>query len=205
MAGATPATKGGGAGRRPAGARPKSGRPRDDDPFDQAAARRDLKRQASAANRLSQRSYDAALRGDPLPDGGDQGAYEAGVEERTRVAAGVPTPRKPPARVENYASPSPVSPSSPAPSAARQQFAVPQKVVSISQQGASFLVGLVGYALVLAYLDYGAPGVKSWLSAKFLNKPTLSPAGATGAAVGAAFAPAQPSPPVTPATTPGRV
>lgn len=51
--------------------------------------------------------------------------------------------------------------------------------IDIGPQGASFLLGLVGYALVLSYALYGWPGVTGWLSAKFLNKVTVGKGGAT--------------------------
>ena len=41
----------------------------------------------------------------------------------------------------------------------------------LSSDGSGFLLGLFVYALGLAYLRYGAAGVKGWLAAKFLNNP----------------------------------
>lgn len=62
---------------------------------------------------------------------------------------------------------------------------------AVAGQAASLGVGLVAYALILAYLDYGWPGVGSWLSAKFANNPTLggsssstSSSGSSGSAGG---------------------
>jgi hypothetical protein len=37
--------------------------------------------------------------------------------------------------------------------------------------GAGFLLGLVGYALLLNYLRGGLPAVRGWFAAKFLNIP----------------------------------
>lgn len=37
--------------------------------------------------------------------------------------------------------------------------------------GSGFLFGMLAYALVLNGIRYGTPGVRGWLSAKFLNKP----------------------------------
>lgn len=45
------------------------------------------------------------------------------------------------------------------------------KAVEIGQQGAGFLLGMITYALVLAYLDAGWKGVTGWISAKFINRP----------------------------------
>lgn len=44
---------------------------------------------------------------------------------------------------------------------------------SIANDGAGFLLGLFAYALLANYLRFGVPGVKGWLAAKFINRPTL--------------------------------
>lgn len=62
--------------------------------------------------------------------------------------------------------------------------------------GAGFLLGLIGYALVLAYLRNGPAGVKGWMRAKFLNEPTA----ASKAKPRASTAP--PGPTIIPAGTP---
>jgi hypothetical protein len=43
--------------------------------------------------------------------------------------------------------------------------------VSIPGNGAGFLLGLVGYALLVNFMRGGMPQVKGWIGAKFLNKP----------------------------------
>lgn len=58
---------------------------------------------------------------------------------------------------------------------------------------AGFLGGLVGYALFISYIRYGAGGPTGWLKAKFLNKP-LQAAALTPA-------PTTPTPPPTPNLT----
>ncbi len=49
----------------------------------------------------------------------------------------------------------------------------------VSQQGASVLLGLFAYALVLNYLRYGWAGDTAWFKAKFLNKVTVAPSSGT--------------------------
>jgi len=78
------------------------------------------------------------------------------------IAAGEPRPQPAPARTN----------AQPGPGAGAAGGA-PAYSFEIGNQGASFLLGLVGYALVLNYLRYGWPGVTGWLSAKFLNKVTI--------------------------------
>lgn len=46
--------------------------------------------------------------------------------------------------------------------------------------GAGWLLGLIGYALVASYVRYGPKGPRSWLSAKFINKPTIGASGGDG-------------------------
>lgn len=152
-----------------AGTRPAPSRPRgryDYDPDDQAAASRELKRQAAAHDRRLHAHYQAGLTGAPLDDDADDdeaAAHASGVDEANRratdaagsVAAGYPT------------SPSAAGGSSH--SGGGRPLAI-----RAASEGVSVGVGLVGYAVVLAYLDYGWPGVKGWLSAKFANKVTLN-------------------------------
>ncbi|MFL6144534.1 MAG: hypothetical protein ACJ72N_22060 [Labedaea sp.] len=42
---------------------------------------------------------------------------------------------------------------------------------SPAEEGAGVLLGLLAYALLLAYIRYGPDGVRGWLAAKFLNRP----------------------------------
>lgn len=51
------------------------------------------------------------------------------------------------------------------------------------EEGAGLLLGLLAWALVLAYFRGGPAAVKGWLAAKFLNKP-YKPATSTPAAPG---------------------
>lgn len=74
------------------------------------------------------------------------------------------------------------------------------KGLSVANDGAGVLLGVLIYALLFGYLRCGMPGVKGWLSAKFINKPNPElracmgryataaavEAGAAGAAAGAA-------------------
>jgi hypothetical protein len=64
------------------------------------------------------------------------------------------------------------------------------KAGSVASDGAGFLLGLIGYALLYNYLRWGSSGVRAWLSAKFLNN-TSDPGHAK---------PATPSTPATPAS-----
>lgn len=50
------------------------------------------------------------------------------------------------------------------------------KAGSVANDGAGFLLGLFAYALLANYLRYGVPGVKGWLSAKFINSTGRSAA-----------------------------
>jgi hypothetical protein len=49
---------------------------------------------------------------------------------------------------------------------------------------AGFVLGAVAAANVLAFLEYGRPGVSSWWSAKFWNHPTLEAGGVPTAQTG---------------------
>lgn len=48
--------------------------------------------------------------------------------------------------------------------------------------GAGFVLGLLVYALVLNFLQGGAPQARGWLAAKFINKPYQQPAKGRGTA-----------------------
>lgn len=64
--------------------------------------------------------------------------------------------------------------------------------ITVQDEGAEFILGVLAYCLLINYIRYGWPGVTGWLSAKFINKVTIkttSPAqaaglGATGAGLG---------------------
>lgn len=64
--------------------------------------------------------------------------------------------------------------------------------VTVQDEGAEFILGVLAYCLLISYVRYGWPGVTGWLSAKFTNKVTItttSPAqaaqtAATGAGLG---------------------
>lgn len=59
------------------------------------------------------------------------------------------------------------------------RLALPRGISGGVDEGAGLIAGLVAYALFLAYLRGGTPAVKSWLSAKFINKPTAAAAPST--------------------------
>lgn len=63
------------------------------------------------------------------------------------------------------------------------------KAGATANDGAGFLLGLIGYAIMAAYLRGGVGGVRAWFAAKFLNH-TIPTAAAT---------PAKPATPSTPA------
>jgi hypothetical protein len=46
------------------------------------------------------------------------------------------------------------------------------KATDLAGEGAGVLLGLFAYALLVSYLQSGTAGVRAWLSAKFLNRPT---------------------------------
>lgn len=168
-----------GAGRAPRQRGPRSRRPNDHGDFDdQARAGRDLKRQAAASDRGANDAYQAGLRGDPAPADAtelERQAWESGVEERGYQGGRRDARRGPRNGAGTRARSTPPPTSGPGSWAGGRDpvAAAPQRSLELGQQGASFLCGLVGYALVLAYVNYGWPGVTSWLSAKFFNKPTL--------------------------------
>jgi hypothetical protein len=43
---------------------------------------------------------------------------------------------------------------------------------SVANDGAGIILGLVGYALLVNYLQGGVAGTRAWLAAKFLNRPS---------------------------------
>jgi hypothetical protein len=49
-----------------------------------------------------------------------------------------------------------------------------KKLAHTASQGGWVFLGMVGYALAMSVIRYGADGPKSWLSAKFLNKPNAN-------------------------------
>ena len=106
-------------------------------------------REARNADRERTRAYESGKRGeDPTHDPSDEQAnqaYESGLAEHRAEKA----------------------------STRRQAAIGPAKehAVNIAQEGAGFLLGMGTYALVLAFLNHGWPGVWGWLSAKFVNKP----------------------------------
>ena len=67
----------------------------------------------------------------------------------------------------------------------------PSRLVPSRHGIASFVLGAVVSALVLAYLEYGPEGPKSWVAAKFWNSPTLTAANTKAAATNAKGAPTQ--------------
>jgi hypothetical protein len=65
------------------------------------------------------------------------------------------------------------------------------KAGSVANDGAGFILGLIGYALLANYLSGGVPGVKAWFEAKFLNRVS---GGDVAAKPTAAAKPAAPDP-----------
>ena len=53
--------------------------------------------------------------------------------------------------------------------------------LSVQDQGAQFILGMVAYCLVINYVRYGWPGVTGWFSAKFTNTVTLGTGAPNGA------------------------
>lgn len=62
------------------------------------------------------------------------------------------------------------------------------KAGSMANDGAGFVLGLIGYAILVNYLRAGVPGVRAWTAAKFLNRTS-------GAGKAVAATPSQPSAP----------
>lgn len=56
---------------------------------------------------------------------------------------------------------------------ARQQYTTGRdRALAAADHGGGLLLGLVGYAMAVSYIDGGWSGVGDWLKAKFLNEPT---------------------------------
>jgi len=56
--------------------------------------------------------------------------------------------------------------------------------------GAGFLLGMLAFALVFAYLEGGTAGVRRWIAAKFVNAGGAAPASRATGAAGTALGPA---------------
>jgi hypothetical protein len=104
-----------------------------------------------------------------LDDYYDQG-YTEGSRSRPSPPAGAGADDRAPS---DAAGARPKSPSSSSSSSSAGGGAGPFSSLSVTEDGAGFLVGALAYALILNYLRYGWPGVTGWLSAKFINKVTL--------------------------------
>lgn len=111
-----------------------------------------------------------------LDDYYDQGYQDGTAERRPTTPAGDTSSPADPEGAEG-GRPAPAPAATPAP-----WFNPSVPKIEADEQGASFLLGLVAYALVLNYLSAGWPGVKAWMSAKFLNKPS-TPTPGPGTAV----------------------
>ena len=115
-----------------------------------------------ADNPLAQ-AYQAGADGLPALPGwteAEQEAFRAGQTDRTagHTPAGAPGRSSPPARRTG---------TSPAGTGG-------SRLVAVRHQAAGFILGAVAAALGLAYLEHGPAGVKSWISAKFWNAPSLN-------------------------------
>lgn len=155
---------------RPGGPDTTSGAPKKSDT-------KTLKAQARRADQQSAEAYDLgradAKAGHPK---GHRAPFEPHLEELYNAGYdehGQASKRSPDVAADAAGTrPAPAAtPATPAPSGGS---------IEIADQGASFLLGVLAYALVLSYLRYGWPGVTGWLSAKFLNRVTLGGVPTTG-------------------------
>jgi hypothetical protein len=120
----------------------------EEDPFDQAAATRDLRRQARATGSREQAAYQA-------------GQVEAAEREKATGAA------DPSAGGGSGAAPG-GTPTRPPGRPSRASGAAPR--ASVIDNGAGFLLGLFGYALLINWIR-GGPGQSwAWVKAKFVNQ-----------------------------------
>lgn len=108
-------------------------------------------------------AYERGKRGEALDDDADEPtrqAHAAGVEERSSASApprsGAPG-RRPPNKPKGGSSPL----------RSLGNVATGKK----ADTAGGFVLGLLGYALVLSFIREGPHGPVRWLSAKFLNKP----------------------------------
>jgi hypothetical protein len=112
------------------------------------------------------RGHSAPLDDPHLEDIYDQGYSDAAAEKASKSPAGTPAAADNGADDDRPSGASP-APATPAP-AGGSGLSMPK--LEIADQGSSFLLGLVGYALVVSYFQYGWSGVTAWFSAKFTNK-----------------------------------
>lgn len=146
---------------------------------EQAAAERQYRRELKARDREHQRAYQSGKRGgqreefdgdEDLQATFDQGASETNDDRRSERR----TARR--ARVSK--------------TFAKPLRAAERQGVDVVSDGAGLLLGMVAYALLINYLKGGAPQVRGWLAAKFINKPYTVPSSGPGSVI----TPAAPSP-----------
>lgn len=165
-------------------------------PATEAGRHRSAKRAYNAGRKGKGFSMDMAdpLSYDDLRELYEQGRADAEAERAPSPSSQPTTTELPPTTTELPPSAAPPA-STPAgnPPARRPQLGggAPQVV----NEGAGFLLGLIGYALLINFLRGGRAQARGWIAAKFLNRP-----------YGAAQPlPAQPGPPAMPFVLPGRV
>ncbi|HLY84811.1 MAG TPA: hypothetical protein VKQ71_17635 [Acidimicrobiales bacterium] len=129
-----------------------------------------LKRQAAAKTVTQRAAYEAGLAGerpgfydDPL----DEQAYQAGRDARD-ASARSPSDASSRARGDGSRR-GPRSPASSPSRAGSPTGSSPGRLVS-GQDGAGVLLAFVGYAVAINFLRGGAPQVRRWFAAKFLNQ-----------------------------------
>lgn len=140
---------------------------------------RQLKAQARLRDNADpyKRAYEAGEAGEPIPEdlAGDpdlEAVHASGAEDARRQSAGS-------------------SASTPSTARGSGSGRGPGRGTRLANDGAGFLLGLVGYALLHNYLRGGVPQAKAWLSAKFLNRVATSD-------IAPPVAPATPARPSTP-------
>jgi hypothetical protein len=126
----------------------------DDDPFDQEAAKRDYKRQAKRAD---------DDQNDTMREVYEQGKADAEPSTDTNA----PTPKRS------------SSSSMPSPSAVVDRD---RSVLGGASLG-DVVIGMIGYALINAWLVGGSAGVRQWIGAKFANRVPAAGAVPASAAI----------------------
>lgn len=127
-----------------------------DDPWDQEAARREYKRSAGRTDRARADEHKRARAAGRA--GGGRAEFEDDPElvdsfdagARDRSGGGRPASGR--------------RPSTP-------RWSPPKPAADFVSDGSGFLLGLIGYALVLNYIRGGPAAVRGWFAAKFMNKP----------------------------------
>lgn len=146
----------------------------------------------TAAGRAASTARPAAATNTPPAGGSSRRGTSAYAPDSAAARAGLAEPPAAPASSTKPASSKPASTkpaaststekptekpaqdplTDPAPASSSSLPTMPAvSVPSIPGNGAGFLLGLVGYALLVNFMRGGLPQVKGWIGAKFLNKP----------------------------------